>query len=306
MRKYIHSTAFLAIIACMLWATAFVGIKIGLKYTTPLQFAGIRFFFAGFMILPFIVDLKTKWRIARTQLRIILLLALLQTTLLYAFFYLGISMLPGALSAMLIGSGPLFAAVIAHISLADDKLSWRKMLSIGLGLVGLAIISFSRKDMNSEGNLLFLGILLLLANNIMSGIGNIVVVKHGRNIPPMMLSALSLSIGGLILFFISIPIEGISFRSYPFEYYASLVWLSFLSAAAISIWFTLLRRPTVKVSNLNMWKFIIPVLGAVLSWILLPNESPDLASIIGMIVIASALLLLNYFNRQEAKKCITL
>lgn len=41
----LKSTTFLAILACLLWSTAFVGIKIGLEYTTPMQFAGTRFFF---------------------------------------------------------------------------------------------------------------------------------------------------------------------------------------------------------------------------------------------------------------------
>ncbi|MCL3779333.1 DMT family transporter [Prolixibacteraceae bacterium JC049] len=301
MKKYLQSTAFLAIVACILWSTAFVGIKIGLKYTTPLQFAGIRFFLSGLMILPFIPNLKEKWENAKSHIKTILLLGLLQTTLLYAFFYLGISMLPAALSAMLIGSGPLFAAIIAHMAMADDKMSWHKIVSIGLGMVGIAIISLSRKSLAYEGDMLWIGIVLLLLNNVLGGIGNVVIVKHARNVAPMVLSSVSLSFGGAVLFLISIPIEGFQFQVYPTEYYGALGWLSFLSAAAITIWFTLLRRPEVKISNLNMWKFIIPVMGAWLSWTLLPNESPDLISIIGMIVIASALLLLNYFNRKEAK-----
>ncbi|NEW84143.1 MAG: hypothetical protein GZ094_17490, partial [Mariniphaga sp.] len=45
------------------------------------------------------------------------------------------------------------------------------------------------------------------------------------------------------------------------------------------------------------WKFIIPVFGAILSWILIPNESPDLVSIAGITTTAIALVL---FNRQNA------
>lgn len=301
MKKYIQSTTLLAIISCLLWSTAFVGIKIGLQYTTPLQFAGIRFFMAGLMILPFIPNLKEKWQNAKSHIKTILLLGLLQTTLLYAFFYMGISMLPAAVSAMLIGSGPLFAAIIAHISMSDDKMNWQKMVSIGLGMIGIAIISLSQKSISYEGNLLWVGIVLLLLNNILGGIGNVMVVKHARNVAPMVVSSGSLIFGGAVLFLISIPIEGIKWQIYPAEYYGALAWLSFLSAAAISIWFTLLRRPGVKVSGLNIWKFIIPVMGALLSWVILPNENPDVMSVIGMMVIASALLLLNYFNRREAR-----
>ncbi|MDO9615807.1 MAG: hypothetical protein Q7J86_14945, partial [Bacteroidota bacterium] len=46
----------------------------------------------------------------------------------------------------------------------------------------------------------------------------------------------------------------------------------------------------------SIWKFLIPVAGAILSWLLLPDESPDFVSVSGMILIASSLLILNLPN----------
>ncbi|MFW5877888.1 MAG: EamA family transporter, partial [bacterium] len=65
MNKKVISTNFLAIIACLLWSTAFVGVKIGLEYETPLQFAGERFFISGLLILPFSGGMKRHWQIVR-------------------------------------------------------------------------------------------------------------------------------------------------------------------------------------------------------------------------------------------------
>jgi drug/metabolite transporter (DMT)-like permease len=45
------NTIFWAIIVCLLWSTAYAGIKIGLKYDTPFQFAGVRFIIPGFIII---------------------------------------------------------------------------------------------------------------------------------------------------------------------------------------------------------------------------------------------------------------
>jgi drug/metabolite transporter (DMT)-like permease len=75
--------------------------------------------------------------------------------------------------------------------------------------------------------------------------------------------------------------------------------LSLLSAVAISIWITLLKRPGTIVSDLNLWKFLIPVFGALLSWILLPSEQPELITLIGMLVIASSLVILNLVHRKN-------
>ncbi|MCD6354765.1 MAG: hypothetical protein J7L95_04370 [Prolixibacteraceae bacterium] len=44
MSNTFKNTTFLAILACWLWSTAFVGVKIGLEYQSPFQFAGSRFF----------------------------------------------------------------------------------------------------------------------------------------------------------------------------------------------------------------------------------------------------------------------
>jgi len=109
-------------------------------------------------------------------------------------------------------------------------------------------------------------------------------------------------IGGMMLLLLSIPAEGIHPGPFPVRYYVALGWLSFLSAAAITIWFSLLKRPGTKVSVLNFWKFLIPVSGAILSWIILENEKPDLPSLLGMTAIAVSLLALNYANRKEIRK----
>jgi drug/metabolite transporter (DMT)-like permease len=299
LRLFVRSTTFLAIIACILWATAFVGIKIGLKYTSPFQFAGVRFFLSGLLILPFIPNLLEKIRDAKKNVAKILFVGFIQTFLQYALFYRGVDMVPGALGAMIIGSGPLFIAVVAHFLMPDDGLTRRKIFSILLGLAGIFIISLGRKSMGATGQFVGLGILILISNNLLSGFGNILVASDKRKIPPLVLSSFSMIFGGLMLFVLGLSVEGLQTGPFPLEYWLSLAWLSFLSAGAISIWYTLLKRPGVKVSSLNMWKFIIPVLGAVLSWLILPNENPTLIAIIGMVLVALSLVVLNLHIKKR-------
>jgi drug/metabolite transporter (DMT)-like permease len=291
---FFRSTTFLAIIACILWATAFVGVKIGLKYSSPFHFAGIRFLLSGLIILPFIPNLWDKLSDAFSNFPKILFVGFIQTFLQYALFYRGIDLVPGALGAMIVGSGPLFIAVVAHFLMPDDTLTRRKVLSILLGLAGIVVISLGRKGMGATGQFVGIGILILIANNLLSGFGNILVAKDKRKIPPLVLSSFSMILGGAMLIGMGLIFEGKQTGPFPLEFWLSLGWLSFLSAAAISIWYTLLKRPGVKVSTLNMWKFIIPVLGAVLSWVLLPNENPTLIAIVGMFLVAFSLFILNW------------
>lgn len=299
MKKHIYQTTFLAIIACLLWSSAFVGVKIGLKYHTPLQFAGVRFMISGLILLPVIFNTKRFWKEVSENFRYVLLIAFLQVVLQYSLFYMGVNLVPASISAMIVGSSPLFVALVAHFFISDDRMDWLKTGSILFGITGVAVITLGRQSLPSGAQIALTGVVLLLLNNLASGITNVVIALKKQTISPMVLTSASLFIGGLFLFLISIPIEGLPDQAFPPEYFVAMAWLSFLSAAAISIWNTLLRRPRIKVSELNVWKFLIPVSGAVLSWVILPNESPDIVSVSGMIVIGISLVILNLPRRKS-------
>lgn len=302
MNNLIKNTTFLAIVATWLWSTAFAGVKIGLEYHTPLQFAGIRFFISGILILLISGKLQRFFQEIKANFRLVLWVSLIQIFVQYALFYSGLNLVPGALGAMIIGSSPLFIAIVAHFAFHNDKMTLMKTVSILFGVAGIAIITLGRTKVEMRGELEFLGIGLLLVNNLVAGYANVLVAKSPKEISPLVLSSSTLIIGGFLLTLVSIPVEGIHLGPFPAKYYAALGWLSFLSAAAISIWYVLLKRPEVKVSVLNVWKFLIPVSGAVLSWIILDNEKPDWVSVLGMIVIAFSLITLNYANRKALKK----
>lgn len=299
MKKQYSQTIFLAIIACLLWSSAFAGVKIGLKYHTPLQFAGIRFILAGLLLLPVIPGFNQFREEVKANFAYVCLIAFLQVILQYSLFYLGVKLVPASISAMIVGSSPLFVALVAHFFVTGDRMNWLKTFSILLGILGVAVITLGRKSLPSGAGIAIWGVVFLLLNNLVSGVTNVVVARKKQTISPIVLTSSSLFIGGACMFAVSVPIEGIPCQFFPPEYFVALAWLSFLSAAAISIWNTLLRRPSVKVSELNVWKFLIPVSGAILSWIILPDESPDLVSLVGMVLIAGALVVLNVSGRKR-------
>ena len=298
MRSRFLYTNLLAVVACLLWSTAFVGIKIGLAYTTPLRFAGIRFFIAGAVLLPFAGSVSTLASAVRDHWRHIAVISVLSTVLVYSLFYLGLSMGSASTTAIVVGGGPLFIAVMAHLFMPDDKLTVRKGLSLLLGLAGIWAIAMSRYSDAADGRTAFWAVLLLVGSNISGGLGNILIAKSRRDIKPLTLSALQLFLGGAVLCLISLFVEPWHTASKPVTYYLALIYLSALSAAAMTIWFSLLRRPEVKVSEINLWKFLIPVVGAVLSWAALGNESPDRGQLLGMIAIAAALVWMHYRPRK--------
>jgi drug/metabolite transporter (DMT)-like permease len=293
------NTTILAVIACLLWSSAFAGVKIGLQYETPFQFAGIRFFIAGGLVFPLALRLnRAYFRIIASQWKMILMISFMQIFLQYALFYTGINLIPGAVGAIVIGSQPLFIALVAHFIMPGDRMTVKKTMIILMGIVGVVLVSLSRDPDSISGHIAMTGIFLLVAINILSGFTNVLIARERGMIPPLVLSSASMIIGGGALFLVSIPLEGIHPGPKPLEYALSLGWLSMLSAVAISIWTVLLKRPGIKVSDLNFWKFLIPLSGAMLSWILLPGEQPQIVTLLGMFVIAISLIVLNLVQRK--------
>jgi drug/metabolite transporter (DMT)-like permease len=188
---------------------------------------------------------------------------------------------------------------VAHYLMPGDRMTRLKTMVILSGILGVFLVSMGKDPASLTGNIVIAGILLMVAINILSGFNNVLVATDRKMIPPLVISSASMIIGGTALFLFSIPFEGLNFEAKPTPYYISLAWLSLLSAIAISIWITLLKRPGVKVSDLNLWKFLIPLFGAVMSWLLVPGEDAQLLSIIGMIIIAISLLVLNLVNRKK-------
>lgn len=294
------NTIFLAIIACLLWSTAYASIKIGLQFDTPFHFAGVRFIIAGILILPFTVKPAVYVRMIREHWKLVAWVTFLQTLVNYSLFYQGLNLVPGALGAVIVGSQPLVTAVVASIMHKDDKLSRKKIYTIIFGISGVILISAGRQAFKFGTAIELLGVLMILVANMATATSNVIISLKSKGINPFVLSSASLFIGGVILYLVSIPVEGTSQGSFPLEYWFILTWLAFMAAAAFSLWFKLLQRPGVKVSELNLWKFIIPVVGAILSWLFVPDEKPEWLTISGMVIITVSLIMF-YRSTREVK-----
>lgn len=268
----------------------------GLKYDTPLHFAGVRFVFAGLMILPFTVKPSLFVRMIIDNKTTVGLVTLLQTIINYSLFYIGLDLVPGAVGAVLVGSQPLITAIVASMMQKEDTLTRKKIITIIFGLGGVVLISAGRHAFRFSAPSELFGVLLILCANISVATSNVIVSVKSKGMNPLVLSSSTLFMGGVVLYVISLFSEKAPPGKMPSEYWFLLLWLSIMGASAFSLWFKLLQRPGVKVSELNLWKFIIPVVGAVVSWVVVPGEKPEWVTITGMIIIIGSLVL---FYRKE-------
>jgi len=288
---FTHSFA-LAILACLLWSTAFAGIKIGLQYTQPLQFAGIRFMISGLLILPFTRGITSEFIKLKKNWKPVLKISIFQTLILYSFFYLGIERTSAAVGAIVVGAGPLFVALLAHFITGKDPMTTRKIIALLIGFSGIVLLALAKDKAAGNQSRMLIGILLLVTGNIAGSFGNILVSRNKTGLSPVFLAAVQIFFGGFMILIVSLFFEEFDMGIKPLQYYISLGWLSIISAGAFTLWFIVLSRKEVKVSEINVWKFMIPLLGAGFSWLMIAGEKPEWYTVAGMILTAASILII--------------
>jgi len=297
---------FLAVLATLLWSTAFVGIKAGFAAgARPFFFAGIRFFISGLFLLPVAFAVEGRKRFSETLRAnwfFVAVIGFLQTALLYGAFYIGVGMIPASIAAIIIGAQPLLTSAVSHAVPPREHLNRNQWLFLFLGIIGLVILSFSRNTPGGSGGGRgeLTGILILLLALGSGTVSTIWVSRSRRDIPPFVLSSGQFIFGGAMLLLSSFFIEGVPLITDRQSFFPALIWLVFVSSTAVTIWFQLLQRSGVGAGALSMWKFIIPISGALLGWFLIPGDSPDGGSVAGMLLIAVSVLF--FFLSEGPKK----
>lgn len=114
---------FLAVVCCALWGSAFPAVKIGYSMfnipgediATKLIFAGIRFAMAGVFVLIRQVALGKKlFSFSKSDTKEFVMLIIIQTTLQYIFFYIGMAYTTGVRGSIINGTGTFFSIILAH------------------------------------------------------------------------------------------------------------------------------------------------------------------------------------------------
>lgn len=288
----------LAVFASILWAIVNPFIKQGLGYDfTPMNFAGLRFTLVGVILLLYTWHRGMWQEIVRCR-KLFGNLILINMFLGYTAFYFGVDFVSGAISSIVMGLTPLINVLLAHLLASNDKLNRYKIVSLVVSLAGLLLIvgtGGNGEPLDGRG---IAGIVLLLACIVFQGYSAISVSEEKGKVDPVFLNAVQMFFGGLLIYGVGIGAEGFHpFWAKPMGFYASLGVLIFISVFAFSFWFMALRAEGTKVSDLNMCRLINPILGAVLSWAMLPGESPDFSTVAGMVIIVSSLVI--YFKGEE-------
>ena len=257
-----------ALTAAIAWGWAFPLIKIGFSAFgitadmtgSKMLFAGIRFAAAGLIVLSVARSSGRSFSMSKSgDWRFILAFALMNTTLHYFFFYVGMSHSEGSRAAILNSLSTFLVVLLACACFKSDKLTSRKILGCGIGFSGILALNLGGAE---SSQFTWLGDVMIILNAICGACANLMTRGLSRRIDVFVGTGFSLTIGGLLLIIPGLLFGG-TLPNVNILGIVSLMLLIAISAIGFALYNKLLScNPVGKVAIYNS---LIPIVGAVTS-----------------------------------------
>lgn len=257
-----------ALTAAMAWGWAYPLIKLGFgefgitgeMTGSKMLFAGIRFTISGLIVLAIARGKGKDFSVVRPRnWWYLLVFALLNTTLHYACFYIGLSHSEGARAAILNSLGVFLLVLLACLFFKSDRLTTRKIIGCAIGFAGILALNIGGGD---SGRFTFWGDGMIILNALCSASAGLMTRGLRTRVDVFVGTGYSLAIGGALLIIPGLMIEG----TLPQVTIGGVVILGLLIAIS-TLGFTLYNKllscnPVGKVAIFNS---LIPVVGALTS-----------------------------------------
>jgi len=285
----------LVLVCSLLWGSAFPLLKIGFGLLRieeniggKLYFAGYRFLLAGLLIFAGMIILRKPIMLpGKRDYLALALIGLLQTSLQYTFFYIGLSHTTGVKASIITGSGSFYLALFSHWWMGEDTLGIEKVIGLVVGFTGLVLINLKSQlldlDFRFSGEgFIFLGVLC-------SAMATFLVKKASVRVYPPLMVAYQLTLGSVVLLIVALGMESPSVLCFSKSTVWLLMFLSFVSAAAFPVWYVLVKYN--QLTKMAVYRFLIPVCGTFLSAAILDTESLSGLALVSLALVSAGMVL---------------
>ena len=257
-----------ALTAAIAWGWAYPLIKLGFAEWgitqdmtgSKMLFAGIRFAISGLIILAIAKTGRKRFKMKSFWgWPYIITFALLNTTLHYTFFYIGLSHSEGARAAILNSLGTFMLVLLACMAFKSDRLTSNKVWGCIIGFAGILALNVGG---GASGKFTMMGDGMIILNALCSAFAGLMTRGVSRRVDIVVGTGYSLAIGGLLLIIPGLVLGG----TLPHITTAGLTILALLIAIS-TIGFALYNKllscnPVGKVAIFNS---LIPIVGALSS-----------------------------------------
>jgi drug/metabolite transporter (DMT)-like permease len=281
----------------LFWGSAFATVKIGLYYSPPVLFAGLRTVVGGLaMVVAALLwggspNLRRDWPI-------FLLLALFNVVLFIALQTYAIVYLPSGSAAVLVYLQPILVGFLAWLILGEE-LSAPKLVGLLLGFSGIVVVS-SASLTGAPQALSPIGVVLGTASALAWALGTVYFKRYEARVSTLWAVAVPFVVGGAALTALGLVVESWNDISWTGAFVGSLLYSALIGiSAAWVIWFGLVRAG--EASRVAAYIFAVP-LTAVLVGALVLDEPLSYSLLVGAALVVCGIYLVNRPPRGKPRR----
>ena len=293
-----------AAIACtlLLWASAFAGIKAGMRLTPagipgpdgygPGQVALLRFATASLALAVY--ALATRMRLpAIEDVPRIVLAGFLGISVYHVALNFGEVHVSAGAASLLISAGPVFTAIMS-VAFLHERLAPLGWVGIAVAFAGVAVIS-----LGESGGMRFEPAALLVLLAAVSTAGYFIVSKHVlRRYSPLESTAYAIWAGTVPMLVFAPGLVRQMPHAAPSATLAVVYLGVFPAAIAYVLWnYALARMPA---SLLSTFLYLSPVLAMLIAWVWI-GEVPAVLTVVGGLVAIGGVIIVQTMGQTPAR-----
>ena len=273
----------------VLWATGFVVAKLSAGHVAPIWFLGLRFPIACMFMFCVALYQRAAWPNLAHAFHASVAGALMHGGYLAPINWAVAHGLPAGVSALIVGLQPLITAFLAAWILGE-RIHARHWFGLVVGLIGIALVISPKLHFQGAEGITPLTVGLALFGAACISFGTVYQKRFATGIS-LATGGVWQYVGGSLVVLISAYFVEDFFFDNSLQAWWALGWaVIVLSIIAITLMMMLIREGAVsKVSSLI---FLVPAVAALMTYILF-GETLNLIQILGMVVCAAAVLIVN-------------
>jgi len=279
-----------AMLATILWASAFPATRYALQYYSPVSLMVMRFVIAS--ITLGIIGILMKSKPPKLKDLPLFLGSGLSGVFLYSYlFNTGSVSVPAGVSSFIIASSPVFTLILARIYLKEiiKPVCW---IGVLLSLCGLAVVTLTQATEFSFDA----GVMLVVCAAICSGIYSTIMRVLTKTYTALEATTYTIIMGTLgTLLFLPVAIREIPDSNMTVNLVVIFMGI-FPAAFAYFSWSYALAKAR-KTANVTVFSYLIPFVSALIAYIWL-SETLTVYVMIGGFIIITGMMLTNIFGRE--------
>ena len=279
-------------LTAIIWASAFIAIKVVVPETGPWWLAAFRVGIAFIVLIPYVIWRGWIWPSSNKVWVMVFIMALFNVVLPFFFISWAETRIDAGITALLVGTGPFMALIGSHIFTQDDKITPQKAFAVAMGFAGILVV-VGGDTLSGLGGSTLLAQMAAVGAAFSYTVSGILVRKI--DLPPIRLGFFAFGAGFAQLLVLAFLFEGPPSLAYSTPVVLTLLYLGvFPTALGQLLRLTLIQRVGYAVFALTL--NLIPVIGVALGALLL-GEVISTRTVIALVLVMAGV----WVSQQSGK-----